>query len=112
MNAFLVTLIIIAFAWFWSNSMRTRERALEVGAAACRGVGVQFLDQTVSLSRLGMGRDKRTGRMTFHRVYSFEFTQDGSLRREGRVAMQGDEVKAVHLDHADGPMVIQPDQRR
>lgn len=109
MNAFLLTLIIAAFAWFWSNAMRSRERALELGAAACQSVGVQFLDQSVSLSRLGLGRN-HTGRMTFQRVYSFEFTQDGSMRREGRVAMQGDVVKAIHLDHADGPMVIQPDQ--
>ena len=109
MNALLMTLIVVALAWFWSSAMRAKERALALGAAACRSVGVQFLDQTVSLNRLGLGRDSR-GQMTFQRVYAFEFSKDGEHRREGRVAMQGDKVKAIHLDHPDGPIVIEPDQ--
>lgn len=110
MNALLMTLIVVAVAWLWSSGMRARERALALGAAACRSVGVQFLDQTVSLSRLGLGRD-RGGQLMFQRVYSFEFSQDGQHRREGRVAMQGDRVKAIHLDHSDGPIVIEPEQQ-
>lgn len=109
MNALLLTLIIVALGWFWSSAMKSRERALALGAAACRSLDVQFLDQTVSLNRLGFGRD-RNGRLTLHRVYSFEFSQNRDERREGRVAMQGDQVKAIHLDHADGPVVIEPEQ--
>lgn len=109
MSPLILTVIVVGLAWFWSNAMRAKERALALGAAACRSVGVQFLDQTVSLSRVGFGRD-RAGRLTLHRVYSFEFSQDRQHRREGRVAMQGDEVKAIHLDHMDGPMVIEPGQ--
>ncbi len=107
MSAFILTVVIVLIGWLWTNSLRAREHALEVGRAACHSSRVQMLDQTVSLSSMGLGRNE-AGRLVLQRVYSFEFTLDGDHRREGRVAMKGDEVKAIHLNHPDGPIVIQP----
>lgn len=109
MNAMLVTIVIALIAWFWANSLRARELALDLSRQACASMGVQFLDQTVSISKLGIGRAP-SGSMTIHRVYSFEFTNDGSHRWKGQVALQGGKVKAIHLNHPDGPVVIGPDQ--
>lgn len=109
MNALIVTIIIALLAWFWANNLRAREIALALSRKACGLTGVQFLDQTVSISKLGIGREP-SGRMTLHRVYSFEFTHDGNQRWRGQVAMQGTRVKAIHLNHPDGPVVIGPDQ--
>ena len=109
MSPLIVTLLIALLAWFWSNNMRARETALELAARACQQTGVQFLDQTVALGRIGIGREN-DGRLSLQRVYNFEFTRDGARRWEGRVAMQGGRVKAIHLDHPDGPLVMQPDQ--
>ncbi len=109
MNAFVLTVLIALVAWFWAANLRAREEALRVSSLACRASGVQFLDDTVAISRIGIGRD-RSGRLSWQRVYSFEFALAGERRYDGRVAMQGEQVKAVHLDHPDGPLVIAPDQ--
>ncbi len=109
MNAFVLTLLIALVAWFWAANLRAREEALRVSALACREAGVQFLDDTVAISRIGIGRD-RAGHLSWQRVYGFEFALAGDRRHEGRVAMQGERVKAVHLDHPDGPLVFAPDQ--
>lgn len=109
MNPLVLTIIIALVAWFWASSLRARERALDLSREACASIGVQFLDQTVSFSKLGIGR-AADGRITLHRVYNFEFTNDGSHRWLGQVAMQGGRVKAIHLNHPDGPVVIGPDQ--
>lgn len=109
MSALLLTLLIVLLAWFWANNLRARETALQLSEQVCRNVGVQFLDQTVSISKLGIGRDA-DGQLSLYRVYSFEFTRDGTERWKGQVAMQGTRVKAVQLNHPDGPIVIGPDQ--
>jgi len=109
LSPLIVTLLIAGLAWFWSNNMRAREKALALSAKACQLTGVQFLDQTVSLGRLGIGRDPN-GRLSLQRVYNFEFTRDGAHRWEGRIAMQGFTVKAIHLNHPDGPVVMEPEQ--
>ncbi len=111
MSPLLVTLLITLLAWFWSNQLRAREAALEMSARACRSAGLQLLDQTVALNRIGIGRNP-DGRLSLQRVYGFEFTVDGRYRRQGRVAMQGVTVKAIHLDHPDGPIIMQPEQLR
>lgn len=109
MNALLLTIGISLLAWLWSNNMRARERALELAKKACQSVSSQFLDQTVSINRFGFGREPN-GRLSLQRVYGFEFTVSGEQRYEGRIAMQGMRVKAVHLDHPEGPIVIEPNQ--
>lgn len=106
MSPLIITVLIGLLAWFWGNSMRAKETALEQGARACQSIGVQFLDDTVSISRIGLGREA-SGRMNLQRVYSFEFTLSGERRWQGKVAMQGAVVKAIHLDHPDGPIVME-----
>lgn len=107
MSALVLTVIISLIAWFWSNNLRARERALDLTRHACKSANVQFLDETVAISRIGFGRES-SGHLNLQRVYSFDFTLAGDIRREGRIAMQGMKVKAIHLDHPDGPIVIEP----
>jgi len=109
LKGLLLTAVVIAVAWFWSSSLRARESAVAMGARACRTLGVQFLDDTVALKRIGLGRN-RNGRMILQRVYGFEFTQNGSRRYEGQVALHSDRIQAVHLDHPEGPVILQPEQ--
>lgn len=109
MRGLLLTVLVGLAAWFWSSSLRARENAVAMSARACRSLGVQFLDDTVVLKRIGLGR-KANGRVALQRVYGFEFTQNGERRWQGQVALQGAKVQAVHLDHPDGPVVLQPNQ--
>lgn len=99
----------MAVAWFWSSSLRARENAIALGASACKTLNLQFLDDTVVLKRIGLGRNSH-GRMILQRVYGFEFTVDGNQRFEGQVALHGSTIKSIHLDHPDGPVILQPDQ--
>ena len=103
----LSALIAIALAcWFWSDSLRARERVLVACRQACGQLEVQLLDQTVVLSRLRLVRDPR-GRWHFRRLYKFEFSTDGAQRYQGRAALTGPVMQYVHLDHPDGSTFLQ-----
>lgn len=101
----LITLLILAgIVWFWLDSTRSKEIAVQASVQACREIGVQFLDQTVSLSKMKPVRNAK-GRLTFMRIYSFDFSLNGAERLQGRAVMYGQTVKQIHLDQPDG-MVI------
>jgi hypothetical protein len=89
---------------FWSDTLRAREVALKASRRACADLGVQLLDETVSLARLGVRRDG--GRAVFRREYGFEFSVEGAERRRGRVAVQGRRVVGLQLDHPDGLVIL------
>ena len=40
-------LAFAALAWFWSDSLKARERALAAGQLACARHGLQFLDEKI-----------------------------------------------------------------
>jgi hypothetical protein len=98
------TLFLLLFLglglWGWQNSLRAWEQAREAAERICRQCGVQLLDDTVALERLGWRRDRR-GKVNLERVYSFEFTDTGSTRRLGRVILIGRRVEVVAMEDND-----------
>jgi len=92
----LTLLIFIAGAWFWTDSMRAREAALDAGRRACTAEGVQLLDWTVMLNRTRLGRDDE-GRLRVKRVYEFEFSDTGNNRIKGSIALLGQELLSLNL---------------
>lgn len=90
--------------WFWISSLRSRERAIQAATAACREMGAQLLDQTVSLQSLKPARSQY-GHMTWRRIYGFEFSLAGYERREGRAFMLGQRLEQVQLDRPDGLVI-------
>lgn len=44
------------FIWFWLESMRVNEIARFLGARLCKENNVQFLDETVHLSSIRLGK--------------------------------------------------------
>lgn len=109
-DALMESLIIIAIigliAWFWQDSLRTRERAIRAAAQACHEVNVQLLDQTVSLESIKPIRNKR-GRLVLQRIYSFDFSAIGYERRSGRTIMAGQSLRQVQLDNLEGGTTIE-----
>lgn len=101
----LVLGVLAALAWFWFDSLRARELALRTGARACADINVQFLDQSVSVEQLRFGRDTR-GQLTFRRVFSFDFSDNGADRRRGKIVIVGRQVQSVTLENADGTSLI------
>jgi hypothetical protein len=91
---------IVLFAagiFFWLDSLRARERALSAGRAACQRYELQFLDDTVSVSRIRLGRDEE-GQLRIARTYTFEFSDTGNNRRHGAIVMLGGELQDLQLE--------------
>lgn len=89
--------LIAALALFWVDSLRSRERALAAGRAACGRYGVQLLDETVAFARLRLARDE-AGRLRLRRTYTFEFSDTGNNRRHGAIVMLGGELQDMQLE--------------
>jgi hypothetical protein len=89
-------ILFLALAWFWADSMRAREAALDIGRRSCTAEGVQFLDWTVSLRRMRLARDEE-GRLRILRTYDFEFSESGDDRARGSVTLLGRNVQVLDL---------------
>ena len=89
--------VLGALAWYWYAGMNTREQAIAVGRRACAEAKLQFLDDSVALSRTRFARNS-LGQLQFQRDYRFEFSDTGNNRRPGVVRMVGERVEWVSLD--------------
>lgn len=70
--------------------------ALRAARAHCRRLGLQFLDDSVSLARIRVKRD-RGGHLRLWRTYQFEFTATGGERYSGRVFVHGHVVEGIQM---------------
>jgi hypothetical protein len=93
----LLLVVFGAAGWYWYAGMQAREQAVAVGRRACAEGGLQFLDESVALSRTRFARNG-SGQLQFQRDYRFEFSDTGNNRRPGVVRMLGDRVEWVSLD--------------
>ncbi len=89
-------LILLGVGWFWWDSVKKREMAVLTARAVCQRSGVQFLDDTVSLDRLALGRDHNQ-RVAIRRDFAFEYSDTGDNRMPGRVYLLGSQVLDVNL---------------
>ena len=103
--AIAMLLLVTAAFLFWNDSLKARERMVQSCARLCRELKVQFLDETVSLTRLSLSRGPR-GWPEFTRVYSFEFSGTGQDRWQGRAVLAGPRVFSVQLDHPEGVTIL------
>jgi hypothetical protein len=93
----LLLLVIVALvAWFWVDSLRARETATAACRRACSQEGIQFLDDTVALERLGLARSA-AGRLQLRRQYRFDYTEDGITRRRGGAVLVGGRLLTLTL---------------
>jgi hypothetical protein len=91
----LVVLSIVAgVAWYWFSGTRVRELAIVAARRTTAAADVQLLDQSVSLARVSMSRDKG-GRWRLWRQYRFEYSRDGVSRETGQVIMLGRKLETV-----------------
>jgi hypothetical protein len=89
--------LILAGLFLWLDSLRARERAVEAGRAACERYALQFLDDTVSFSRMRLGRNG-DGELRIARTYTFEFSDTGNNRRHGAIVMLGAVLQDLQLE--------------
>jgi hypothetical protein len=89
--------LIAAGVFLWVDSLRARERAVKAGRAACERYALQFLDDTVSFTRIRLRRDG-DGQLRIARTYTFEFSDTGNNRRHGAIVMLGGELQDLQLE--------------
>ncbi|MBX2879809.1 MAG: DUF3301 domain-containing protein [Granulosicoccus sp.] len=99
-HAFLDLIIVAlpaAVVGLWWTGSRARELAIAHAKRVCKQYQVQFLDQTVALSRIRTAHDN-TGKPCLKRVYRFEFSNHENYRDSGTVTLYGHQ-----LHHVDFP---------
>ena len=104
MDILILIAVLVIIAWFWQDSLKSRERAVMAAALACREIGAQLLDQTVALKSIKPARTE-AGHLNLRRIYEFEFSLAGYERRFGRAYVLGQKLEQVQLDRAEGTVI-------
>lgn len=103
LDLLLITVPVVLTGLWWTGS-RARELAVAHARRACLQKQVQFLDQTVALSRIRLARDG-SGQQCLKRTYQFEFTTYGEYRDTASVTLLGHQLRDIcfpYLRDADG----------
>jgi hypothetical protein len=92
----LVIALLALGLWFIADSLKAREAAHAAARKACEEAGVQFLDDTVSQTKLRLSRDQ-DGRAVLERWFRFEFSPSGDDREQGTVRLKSHRVQEINL---------------
>ncbi len=101
-NALILLTGILALALFWLDSARARE--LAVARALCKKRGLQFLDETVVLRRIGI-RWGANG-IRFRRLVDFDFSIGDGGGRSGYLILLSTAVEQYGGDLPDQKATI------
>jgi uncharacterized protein DUF3301 len=93
----LIIMALTLIIWFWLSSMKINETARVIGAKICRENNVQFLDETVHLSSMKLGKNNY-GQIKLLRKYKFEFTNSEYHRYSGEIVLSGHVLLSSHMD--------------
>ncbi|MDP2795651.1 MAG: DUF3301 domain-containing protein [Sulfurisoma sp.] len=94
-------ILLAGLGWFWLDSLKARDAAIQAARQACGAEDMQLLDDTVSIASLKPARDD-DGHLMLARVYTFEFSDTGDNRRRGSVALLGNDVSLINI----GPRLV------
>lgn len=86
-------LVLGALAWVWLDAARAREFATVLVRRHCDKHGLQFLDETVALARMGLRWTSQGLRL--RRMYRFEFSVEGVGRSIGYILMLGKQLETI-----------------
>ena len=92
--SYLLILLLIAFIWFWLDSARAREIAIAICQAGSERYGLQLLDDSVVLRKLGL-RWPNEG-LRIRRQFRFDFSREGYERHSGSITLVG--IKLENID--------------
>ncbi|MDP2246910.1 MAG: DUF3301 domain-containing protein [Nitrosomonadales bacterium] len=95
-------ILMLLGAWYWLDSITSREAAINNGRDLAQRWNLQLLDETVSCTRLRLGRNSR-GQAKIMRTYEFEVSTNGSDRLECHLILLGKQLQSWHI-----PPYLQP----
>jgi hypothetical protein len=102
MTSTLIALIVLlVIVLLWMDGARAREFATALVNELCRRRGVQLLDGTVSVARVGIRRSPQG--LRFRRMFRFDFSAEGVGRRTGYLLLLGTDVEKVIFDLPEEP---------
>ncbi|MEO5379033.1 MAG: DUF3301 domain-containing protein [Magnetococcus sp. DMHC-6] len=84
--------LVIGVAFIWYHSMKAREVALALALSTSLEMGMKLVDETISLSHVGLGRDP-SGRRCLRRIYSFRLLDPQQIFHTGTLILTG-----IHLE--------------
>lgn len=90
-------LLLVLIGWFWVDSTRVGELARRTGFKLCQQHKLQFLDDTVHLSKLYLGKNTY-GQLKILRRYRFEFTNNEYRRYNGEITFAGMQQIKTYMD--------------
>ena len=90
-------LIIVFLVWFWQASLRCRDIAIQTARQTGKQQGVQILDGTAARQSV-RPYYTRAGGPGLKRTYTFDYSDDGIVRRSGCIIMHNSQVSAVLVD--------------
>ncbi len=94
--------IMLLGAWYWLDGVASREAAVHTGRELAARWNLQLLDESVSCTKLRIGRNSR-GHAKLMRTYEFEVSTDGSDRLECHLVLLGKQLQSWHI-----PPYLQP----
>ena len=94
----LLWLVLAAMvALYWWQSGLFKGRARELASAHCRQLDLQLLDQSMVIVGLWPIRSAG-GSLVLRRTYQFEFASTGDRRYQGKVVLEGMNLKTISLE--------------
>jgi Protein of unknown function (DUF3301) len=102
MFEFILLALLLAAAWFWLDSIAKREVAVNIGRNLAGRWQLQLLDETVSCTKIRLGRDSR-GHAQLQRLYEFEVSASGAERMRCNLQLLGKQLQTWHI-----PPYVQP----
>lgn len=97
MDGFIYLLLLCTAIWFWLDSRRAHEFALEICRHVCLQHQALLLDETVSLKTLRIRRGTN-GRLQFERRYQFEYCYNEAQRFSGDILILGLTPQEINFD--------------
>lgn len=97
MSSFMLLIVIGLLVWFWLESLKSRDIAIQVARTSCRQQELQLLDGTVSLRTIRPYYRNRDD-YGLKRTYSFDYSGDGISRQTGCVVLYNSRVVSIVLE--------------
>jgi hypothetical protein len=97
MSSLALLAVIGLLVWFWLESLKSRDIAIQVARNSCRQQELQLLDGTVSLQTLRPYYRSRDD-YGLKRTYTFDYSGDGVSRQTGCVVLYNTRVVSIILE--------------
>lgn len=97
MSSLTLLVVIGLLVWFWLESLKSRDIAIQVARTSCRHQKLQLLDGTVSLQTIRPYYQNRDD-YGLKRTYTFNYSGDGISRQTGCVVLYNNRVVSIVLE--------------